>query len=1147
MATSAALHPQDGGHPISMSRPSFQHKSFSSLFSSKDGPTLELQTDKTTRRGEPAVVFSPLDVSKFAASFQLSLVGKFSKGRPPMEDIRRFFKALDLKDEFSVGLLDHRHVLIRLASEKDFRRLWGRNVWYVFGCPMRVFKWASSFHVDKEPSIVPVWFSLPKLPVHFFKKECLFHMVTCLERPLFMDAATSSLACPSMAPRVCAKVDLFKPLPKRVWVGVGMDEANGFWQVLEPENMPSYCSFCFRQGHAMDGCHVKNPELRAALPHGGLKRQETVVAYRPKQAGVGEQEGGKLRAGVNPSGAVVAGDALPAASTQVVPASAVAASAIGDLGAALVLSQATAAGMAEGVSAAASPGQSPSAQAIASPVRTAEKVDNQIGIAHKALVSGNVAAVPCMPTDKLGELTASGLPVSSGTAATFGVDQGGEETGGSEEALMEMAFGSEVEEGGVHSAEQVAGYLSPRGEVGGVQRGASSLFIDIFNLDPIVQQVQGKVRTEEGVKAITKLKHKGDVQLFRVKLNMDGCIVNSEGSLSVFFQKSLVCEHIGESSQHLSIKIHSQLLSEPMVFSFVHAKCTGQERVLLWAALLVDNPMALPWFLVRDFNMIVSEEEKRGGLSFRLEEGLDFISFMARAGVQDAGFSGSRFTWCNNRGGRAHIWKRLDRMLFNQVAAALPFNFQVQHLGRDPSDHAPLLLSAITRLDNKPRAFWFLNFWTSKPELLEVIRRGWEGSFSGPPLQRLASKLRQVKKHLQSWSREQFGNIFDAVRVAEERASMAEAHFDDNPSKPKLLALQEARAVLRNAFCKEESQVNSKDANGVWLTEESQIAIEAVHFFESLFTAEPCLGSWDTLGIIPKVISHDQNEDLVRAPSLEEVREVVFAMNGESAPGPDDFTGKFFSFAWDVVAHDVYEAVGSFFYGAEVPKSITVTLVVLIPKVSAPQDFSQFRPISLYNFINKVLSKVLAVRLAKVMPCIISPQQSGFVKGRPIFDNFLLAQEIVSGIGKSSRWGNIVLKLDMAKAYDRVSSLFLLQVLRRFGFSEVWIDMVWRLISNVWFLVIINGVPQGFFKSGQGIRQGDPLLPSLFVIGAEVLSRLLNSLIGQWGFVPFKVPLGCPVVTHLAYANDVIIFSSGMKKSLQLIIKALEDYEMISG
>ena len=111
----------------------------------------------------------------------------------------------------------------------------------------------------------------------------------------------------------------------------------------------------------------------------------------------------------------------------------------------------------------------------------------------------------------------------------------------------------------------------------------------------------------------------------------------------MFFQKPIICEHIGESSQYLSIKIQSQLFSEPMVFSFVHTKCTGQERALLCAALLEDNPMACPWFLVGDFNVIVSEEEKICGLPFRPEEGLDFILFMAMAGVQDADFSGSRF------------------------------------------------------------------------------------------------------------------------------------------------------------------------------------------------------------------------------------------------------------------------------------------------------------------------------------------------------------------------------------------------------------------------------------------------------------------------------------------------------------------------
>ena len=91
----------------------------------------------------------------------------------------------------------------------------------------------------------------------------------------------------------------------------------------------------------------------------------------------------------------------------------------------------------------------------------------------------------------------------------------------------------------------------------------------------------------------------------------------------------------------------------------------------------------------------------------------------------------------------------------------------------------------------------------------------------------------------------------------------------------------------------------------------------------------------------------------------------------------------------------------------------------------------------------------------------------------------------------------MVLKIDMAKAHDRVSWLFLIQVLRRFGFCEVWIDMIWRLISIVWFSVVVNGAPQGFFKSSRGIRQEDPLSPGLFVLCAEVLSRHLNSLSGR--------------------------------------------------
>ncbi|XP_071924873.1 uncharacterized protein [Coffea arabica] len=208
--------------------------------------------------------------------------------------------------------------------------------------------------------------------------------------------------------------------------------------------------------------------------------------------------------------------------------------------------------------------------------------------------------------------------------------------------------------------------------------------------------------------------------------------------------------------------------------------------------------------------------KRRGGLPFRVDEGVELSSFMSTAGVFDAGFSGSCFTWCNNRGGHARIWKRLDKLLCSPTTALRGVNFEVRHLGREPSDHAPLLLSALTRLDNKPRPFCFLNVWTLKVELLDVIRVSWASACHGRPLQQLAAKLRLTKHAIQQWSREHFGNIFDAVKQAEEAVMAAEAALDSDLSQQQWLALQEARAVLKNSLVKEEAYWRQK-ARIKWL------------------------------------------------------------------------------------------------------------------------------------------------------------------------------------------------------------------------------------------------------------------------------------------------------------------------------------------
>ncbi|XP_060200214.1 secreted RxLR effector protein 78-like [Lycium barbarum] len=131
--------------------------------------------------------------------------------------------------------------------------------------------------------------------------------------------------------------------------------------------------------------------------------------------------------------------------------------------------------------------------------------------------------------------------------------------------------------------------------------------------------------------------------------------------------------------------------------------------------------------------------------------------------------------------------------------------------------------------------------------------------------------------------------------------------------------------------------------------------------------------------------------------------------------------------------------------------------------------------------------------MEKLLPYLISKNQSGFVKGRNIFENILLTQEIVSDIRLRGKPANVVLKLDMTKAYDRVSWKYLMHVLRKMGFAEHFINLIWRLIANNWYSILINGQATGFFQSTRGVKQGDPLSLTLFLLSAEGKSPFLVS------------------------------------------------------
>lgn len=265
--------------------------------------------------------------------------------------------------------------------------------------------------------------------------------------------------------------------------------------------------------------------------------------------------------------------------------------------------------------------------------------------------------------------------------------------------------------------------------------------------------------------------------------------------------------------------------------------------------------------------------------------------------------------------------------------------------------------------------------------------------------------------------------------------------------------------------------------------------------------------------MIDSIINQEDNEKLCAIPKEAEIKEAIFGMERNSGPGPHRFGGAFYQGCWSIIKKDLIELIQSFFNRGSLTIFYNNSCLVLLPKVEHPESFSDLRPISLSNFSTKIISKILSTRLDPILPKLISENESGFVRGRLITENILLAQEIFHGINKESIGGNVVIKLDIAKAYDRVSWDFILAVLRKFGSSKIWIDIIRRSISNNWYSLMINGHIKSFFHSTRGLMQRDPLSPALFIIGAEVLSRLLNQLISNDLFKGFTMHKNGPQIT----------------------------------
>ncbi|XP_059445337.1 uncharacterized protein LOC132177129 [Corylus avellana] len=296
-------------------------------------------------------------------------------------------------------------------------------------------------------------------------------------------------------------------------------------------------------------------------------------------------------------------------------------------------------------------------------------------------------------------------------------------------------------------------------------------------------------------------------------------------------------------------------------------------------------------------------------------------------------------------------------------------------------------------------------------------------------------------------------------------------------------------------------------------------------------------------------VTPEMNGWLLRRFVAEEVDVALAQMGPLKSPGPDGFAACFYQKSWDILRSKVCGAVLEFLNEGMFTDEINGTYIALIPKIKNPLHITDFRPISLCNVSYKLIAKVLANRMKKVLGDIISPNQSAFILGRLITDNVIIAFEALHTMDTrlKGKEGYMALKLDMSKAYDRVEWGFLEAVMKRIGFAPRWVQLLMTCVKTVNYSILINGRPYRKITPSRGLRQGDPLSPYFFILCAEGLSTGLNKMEQAGGITGLPLTRGGTRLNHLFFADDSLLFCKADMVEWYCIQKVLNDYEQASG
>lgn len=336
-----------------------------------------------------------------------------------------------------------------------------------------------------------------------------------------------------------------------------------------------------------------------------------------------------------------------------------------------------------------------------------------------------------------------------------------------------------------------------------------------------------------------------------------------------------------------------------------------------------------------------------------------------------------------------------------------------------------------------------------------------------------------------------------------------------------------------------------RQANGQLRYDLQSIQSSFLNFYKELYTSENPVES-DIQSFLEKLslpsLSDEDNAHLCRPVTSEEVLDTIKSLPLGKSPGLDGYPAEFYKKFWPDIEPLFMPMVQDFFKKGRLPDSMKTAVISLIHKKDKDSaECSSYRPISLLTVDFKIISKLITRRLENLLPTLINPDQSGFVKARYASDNIRRLLDVIDYSALSGHQ-SLLISLDAEKAFDRVEFPYLFAVLKKFNFDESFLGWIRSLYRDPQAQVRVNGTLSDRFGLFRGCRQGCPLSPLLFNLAIEPLAEAIRSSTDIFG-----IDIGKKNNKISLYADDVILYLSTPEKSIPAALDLIKKFGRISG